>query len=120
MHEHEEERTCGAEDVTIITLTALARNYLKQADTELRAAVHPDEAQATALTAMARRHVMDAMYGIRETEVAVCPFEGLVSVRYHAGQQDWECPVCETEHVDDWDPDEGDPDLDRKYRLENG
>lgn len=34
-----------------------------------------------------------------------CPFEGLIEVRYHLGQKDWECPVCETHHVDVLDED---------------
>lgn len=45
--------------------------------------------------------------------VEKCPFEGLVEVRHHRGQTDWDCPLCLTKHEAEVDHDgdwEGDRD----------
>lgn len=117
MAEYEEQRTCEAEDVTIYAMTTLAVKSLKQAKVELDEDARDDTPRHLL---SARQHVRDAVYGLNSVEMSRCVFVGPVMVRYWQGQTFWDCPACGTQHVDDWDPDEGDPDLDRKYRLENG
>ena len=121
MIEQEMTRTCEAEDVTLYTLTKIGATSLRQADVELREATSPFEApyRRAELTDLARQHVRDVKYSLAETKVSTCPFEGLVVVRFHGDEQTWDCPMCETQHADDWGPDEGNPDMDRKYRAEN-
>ena len=90
--EADEEVTCGAEDVTVTRWTTASRQALKN----VGAMVESGAATAAVLNALAR-----VLSTLERVDLAVCPFEGEVTIQGYQGEAWWECPLCGTEHTRD-------------------
>ena len=100
--EGEAERTCGATDVTVYTMSRHHADALERLmrNADLKALTGPE-------TISLRMIGSD----VEETEIEECPFEGTVGVQWYANFETWVCPVCRTQHDNEvefeQDPDEG-------------
>lgn len=94
--ENDEHRTCGVENVTLVTMPEGAAAAINKVVNEM---LKPEVAENRAAWAS---RLQVAMADVEETEVAECPFEGEVTVwGDEFGVPHWTCPVCGNEHEED-------------------
>jgi hypothetical protein len=88
--EFDEERMCGAKDVTIKTIDGYGQRQIERV-VGMLAEPGPNLIIAT--------HYLRAGLGqIEEVTLEECTFVGDVTLQWSEGYEMWECPMCHTSH----------------------
>lgn len=90
MSDYDEQTVCGAEDVTIVTISQAAVDTLKSAIEIVGEPGHTASVKSRLRAALSEVEFMPT--------VARCSWDGTVTVYYAAGRWQWTCPMCRTFH----------------------
>lgn len=100
--EVDERRTCGAENVEVLVPRDEVESYIDLALGVLTGRVLVREGADRVDRAIVHlTRAFEAFKGMDKTEVAVCPFDGTVTVQQYGTTLTWVCPLCDTDHEED-------------------
>lgn len=102
-HEADHVMECEAEQVQIVTISGFGQERLARALDLIR-----EDGSKSARDIYS--YLLTAQDEISKVDMDVCPFVGNVTVYRHGAEEWWRCPLCNTDHQDEYDPeDQNDP-----------
>jgi hypothetical protein len=99
--QQEQDRTmeCEAEEVQIVTISGFGQDRIERALELIRESGNKPARDIYS-------YLLTAMDEVNKVDMEVCPFVGNVTVYRHGSDEWWRCPLCNTDHQDEYIPED--------------